>query len=99
SGKIFEYMASGLPIVSIHDPRLVVSDILRGYPLWFPARAMTAPDISAALREAAQAAREISVEQRFAAARYASRYERDRILSPRLQKLHEHVTAGRNGEP
>ena len=36
SGKVFEYAASALPIVAVHDPGNAATDVLREYPLWFP---------------------------------------------------------------
>ena len=35
SGKVFEYMATGKPIVSVHEPGITAADVLTGYPLWF----------------------------------------------------------------
>ena len=35
SGKVFEYMATGKPIVSVHEPDIAAADVLDGYPLWF----------------------------------------------------------------
>lgn len=35
SGKIFEYMAAGRPVVSVHTPGSAAEEVLRDYPLWF----------------------------------------------------------------
>ena len=49
SGKVFEYMATGMPIVSVHDAGNAASDVLRGYPLWFPVADLTADAVGNAL--------------------------------------------------
>ena len=36
SGKVYEYMAAGKPIVSVHEPDIAAVDVLKGHPLWFP---------------------------------------------------------------
>ena len=35
SGKVFEYLACGKPIVSAHRPEIAAAEVLEGYPLWF----------------------------------------------------------------
>ena len=34
SGKVFEYMATAKPVVSVHLPELAAVEVLRDYPLW-----------------------------------------------------------------
>ena len=46
SGKVFEYAASALPIVSVHDPLSAAGDVLRDYPLWLPAASLEPADIA-----------------------------------------------------
>lgn len=89
SGKVFEYMASALPIVSIHDPMNAASDVLRDYPLWFPTRDLGTEEIARALTEAADAARLASATQREACRDIAQRYSRALQLAPRVQALHD----------
>ncbi len=87
SGKVFEYLATGLPIVSVHDPGNAATDVLRGYPSWFPAASLAPADIAAALSAAMQAA-QAHDEARFAAGRqFAEQYRRDRQLLPRIAEL------------
>ena len=87
SGKVFEYMSSGLPIVSVHDPGNAASSVLDGYPLWFPAEDMSAPAIGAALSAAAAAATAVDEETRRACVEFATAFERDRQLRPRIEHL------------
>ncbi|HET7901321.1 MAG TPA: hypothetical protein VFL59_09040 [Candidatus Nanopelagicales bacterium] len=87
SGKVFEYLATGLPIVSVHDPSNAATDVLRGYPLWFPAASLAADDIAAALVAAGHAALEADVETRRAARDFGAAYSRDNQLAPRVEAL------------
>jgi glycosyltransferase involved in cell wall biosynthesis len=95
SGKVFEYMASALPIVSVHHPDVDASRVLDGYPLWFRARSLDPADIAVALSEGAAAARTASAEARQACADFAATYDRRNQLGPRLDALHEFARAGR----
>ncbi|HSP59725.1 MAG TPA: glycosyltransferase, partial [Ornithinimicrobium sp.] len=54
SGKVYEYMASALPIVSVHDPGNAATDVLRGDPLWVPVADLSPDGIAAALVGAAR---------------------------------------------
>lgn len=87
SGKVFEYMSSALPIVSVHDPGNAASTVLDGYPLWFPAADMSAAAIGAALSAAAGAAPAVEEDTRRACVEFAARFERDRQLRPRIEHL------------
>ena len=93
SGKVYEYLATGLPIVSVHDPGNAVSADLAGYPLWFPAADLSAPAIAAALAEAAAAATKADPGLRAAALEYADGFSRQRQLAPRLAALRALVEA------
>ena len=87
SGKVFEYLASGLPIVSVHDPANAASSVLRGYPLWFPAADLSAGAIAQALLAAADAALTADDSVRSACRAFADSYRRDRQLQPRIAAL------------
>jgi glycosyltransferase involved in cell wall biosynthesis len=92
SGKVFEYMATGLPIVSVHSPENVVRDIVTGYPLWFPAAALDADSIADALRAAAAVTvdRDRFVRLRTEGIAYARQFERRRQLAPAIAALDRH---------
>jgi len=94
SGKVFEYVATGLPIVSVHEPTNAASSVLAGYPLWFPAASLAASDVATALEAAAAAALHADVETRRAAARFGERYRRDHQLDPRVAALTQSVAIG-----
>lgn len=97
SGKVYEYLATGLPIVSLHEPGNGASDILRDYPLWFPARDLTVDGISEALVAAAAAARTADDATRAAAIAFGEASERSRQLEAPIAELFalatEEVTA------
>jgi glycosyltransferase involved in cell wall biosynthesis len=82
SGKIFEYMASGRPIVSVHAPDIAAREVLEGYPLWFTADSLDPEQVAHSFVEAGKAARDASPELRAAARRHAAKYQRDNLLEP-----------------
>jgi len=93
SGKVFEYMATGLPIISVHDPGNAVSEVLTGYPLWFPASDLSPDGIAAALGEGARRAAALEPAARAAARTFAERYSREHQLRPRIAALRAAVGA------
>ncbi|GAA0571704.1 glycosyltransferase [Kribbella sandramycini] len=93
SGKVFEYLATGLPVVSVHDPENAASDVLRGHPLWFPVTDVTPEAIAAALIEAAHAARTADEGIRQKAREFGAGYRRDLVMDPRITALAEVVKA------
>ncbi|GGK67663.1 glycosyltransferase [Ornithinimicrobium pekingense] len=95
SGKVYEYLASGLPIVSVHDPGNAATDVLRGYPLWFPVRDLSPEAVAAALVEAATAARSADRATREACLEFARPFSREAQLAPRVRTLLAEVTGGR----
>jgi glycosyltransferase involved in cell wall biosynthesis len=90
SGKIFEYMASGRPIVSVHAPDIAAREVLEGYPLWFNAGSLEPDALAQSIIAAGKAARDCTPEQRAAARRHADVYARATLLDPfeaRLRSL------------
>jgi glycosyltransferase involved in cell wall biosynthesis len=81
SGKVYEYMAAGRPIVSVHDPDSAARGPLTGYPLWFGVRELTGEEVARALREAADAARLADPAIAAAARAHAARFTRDAQLA------------------
>ncbi|SDS13373.1 glycosyltransferase [Jiangella sp. DSM 45060] len=87
SGKVFEYLATGLPVVSVHEPGNAATDVLRGHPLWFPVADLRPETVAAALAAAAEAARSATQEQRAQARAFGAGYRRDLQLDPRIEAL------------
>lgn len=87
SGKTYEYMTTGLPIVSVHRPESAASAILRDYPLWFPAASLAPDDVAAALAAAAEAVRTRDEETFARAAAYGTGFHREEILRPHIERL------------
>lgn len=87
SGKVFEYAATGIPVVSVHDPGNAASDVLRGSPSWVPSRSLTVEDVAAALAAGARLAASQTDAQRSAAQDWAAGYSRSAQLEPRIAAL------------
>ncbi|MES9536471.1 glycosyltransferase [Actinomadura sp. NPDC000600] len=95
SGKIFEYMAAGRPIVSVHAPGSAAEEILRGYPLWFNPGGLEPRAIAASMAEAAKAAAGLDQRQLDEARAYAGRFERSVSLEPLVRRLTALAERGR----
>lgn len=87
SGKVFEYTATGIPIVSVHDPGNAASDVLRESPAWIPSAALTEDDVAAAFARAGELAATQTAEQRAAAQEWGAQYSRAGQLAPRIAAL------------
>jgi len=96
SGKVFEYMAAGRPIVSVHAPDIAAADVLAGHPLWFGIDRLDAHAVAGAMAAAAKAARELTEADFGAALTHAQRYTREATLDPLERRLRE--IAGRPAE-
>lgn len=86
SGKIFEYMAVGKPIVSVHEPGSAAEAMLRRYPLWFRPESLAPDQIARAMAEAGDAAVRADPAVRRAARAYGAAFTRDRALAPLLER-------------
>ncbi|QFG27070.1 glycosyltransferase family 4 protein [Actinomadura sp. WMMB 499] len=91
SGKIFEYMAAGRPIVSVHTPGSAAEELLRDYPLWFNPGGLDPADIAASMVAAAKAAAGLDDRQVAQARAHADRFERTVALEPLVRRLTELV--------
>lgn len=87
SGKVYEYAATGMPVVSVHDPGNAATDVLKDSPAWVPTRSLDPGDIATALAATARMALAQTAEERRAAQKWASKYERVRQLAPRIEAL------------
>ena len=87
SGKVYEYMATGLPIVSVHEPEHAAAEVLRDYPLWAPTASLEPDDIAKAFLEAARLATTADEATREAALACAGQFERSRQLEPAIREI------------
>lgn len=86
-GKTAEYLATGLPIVSVHDMENAATDLLRDYPLWFPAKELTPEGIANALRDCAAALKDPDQKRWAAAWDYGQQFLRAKMLEPVIDEL------------
>lgn len=89
SGKVFEYMATGKPVVGLYEDDCAVADVLRDYPLLVKATSLGAADVARAFEEAERLAHEVTPEQERAAKAYAENFERVRQMTPLVEALGE----------
>jgi glycosyltransferase involved in cell wall biosynthesis len=82
TGKVFEYMATGKPIVSVHEKGCAAEELLRDYPLWFEPASLDAADVAAAMAEAGDAARKADPGLAERCREYAQSFTRYRALAP-----------------
>ncbi|MCD0443722.1 glycosyltransferase [Glycomyces sp. A-F 0318] len=97
SGKIFEYMATGRPIVSVHERGCAAEELLRDYPLWFAPASLDPAEVAAAMAEAGDAARKADPDAAAEARRYAASFTRYRALAPFERRCRD-LVAGRSGQ-
>jgi glycosyltransferase involved in cell wall biosynthesis len=91
SGKVYEYVAAGRPVVAVHDPQNATTSVLADHPLVARAERIDGPAVADALAEGARMARTVdpAVEARVEA--LADSYRRDHQLEPRVAALREAV--------
>lgn len=87
SGKTYEYMATGKPIVAVHSPESAAGEPLRDYPLRATVAEMTPEAVRDALLRGAALARTATRADREAALAHARRYDRRALLAPFEQRL------------
>lgn len=86
-GKTAEYLATGLPIVSVHATDSAASTMLRDYPLWFEAKDLTPEGISAALLACADELSNPDPARWAAAWEFGQQFERSATLRPAIEEL------------
>lgn len=89
SGKVFEYMATGLPIASVHQTGIAAADVLDGYPAWEHPTSLEPGEITEVLARSGKAARGMTVADREIAREHAMQYSRTAILTPWEQRMRE----------
>ena len=94
SGKVYEYMATGLPIVSAHGYEHGAADTMQGYPMWARPSGMDVDSLQQAFTDAAAMTRSATMQQRIAGREHAEKFERRRQLELPISELEDLVTAG-----
>ena len=94
SGKVYEYAATGIPVVSVHDPANAATEVLSGSPAWVATPSLRTEDVASALIAGADLALGQNADDRARAQRWATMYERERQLEPRIAALRARVESG-----
>ncbi len=94
SGKVYEYVATGLPITSTIEDEHDARRVLAGYPRWHPAAAQDPDALAAAMVEAAEDAAASDPSVVADATLHGLGFRRDRILEPALREIVAGRTAG-----
>lgn len=93
-GKTAEYIATGLPIISIHNLDSAATAMLKDYPLWFPAKDLTAEGIAKALRDCAETIWLADADLLQASWDYGQDFARNTVLIPVINELGAGLAAG-----
>lgn len=87
SGKVFDYVSTGLPIMSAHGWDHAATEILDGYPLWVRNDGVDAEDLAETYIETVDRILSASEEERAASRRHADQFERYAQLQPAVDRL------------
>jgi glycosyltransferase involved in cell wall biosynthesis len=94
SGKVYEYMATGLPVVSVHEREHDASDLLDGHPLWTGAYGLDVEKLTESFCRAAHMAASATAEERRAAKAHGASYRQGTVMAPAVRELTELVLGG-----
>jgi glycosyltransferase involved in cell wall biosynthesis len=87
SGKVYEYMATGLPIVSAHVVEHDASNVLQGHPLWTGAAGLDEHKLAESFVRAAHMAVGTSEEEHAEAMAHADRFTRETLMTAAVRTL------------
>ncbi len=87
SGKVYEYAATGLPVMSAHAVEHDATTVMTGHPLWTGAFGFDVEALAAAYSSAAKIAVEATDEDRAAARKHAAQYARSAQMGPAVRRL------------
>ncbi|AXG82474.1 glycosyltransferase [Streptomyces paludis] len=87
SGKVYEYMATGLPIVSAHLVEHDASNVLAGHPLWTGAVGLDEERLTGAFVEAARLAVETDDAMHAEAMSHADQFTREALMTVAVRDL------------
>lgn len=99
SGKVYELMATGLPIVSAHEVDHDATKVLAGHPLWTGAVGVDPHRLAHSFSEGARMAVKATDADRATARELARRFARPAQLAPAVRRLTELVRPTTAGEP
>lgn len=94
SGKVYEYMATGLPIVSAHVVEHDASNVLKGHPLWTGAVGLDEENLVTSFIQAAHLAVETDDEAHADAMSHADQFTRETLMTAAVRNLVAAYTAG-----
>ena len=97
SGKVYDYISTGLPVMSAHERDHAAAEILEDYPLWVRNESLDPEDLAAAFIKTAELIESASVEDRERARVYAERYERYAQIQPHVEELTGQFFSGVEG--
>lgn len=87
TGKVYEYVATGLPIIAVCSPELDAMQVLQGYPRLHHAELGKAGSLRRALLAALDDARHSSPDTRGEARKHGLSYRRDIQMRPALDSV------------
>src|SRR5262249_40568508 len=87
SGKVYELMATGLPILSVHEVEHDASVVLTGHPLWTPPVGFDPERLATALSQPAKLALSATEADRATARKHARQYERSALMAPAVRRI------------
>ncbi len=93
SGKVYDYVSTGLPVMSAHEPAHAAAEILDGYPLWVRNEGMSAEQLADAFIETAHLAVNATTEDREKAREHAAQFERYAQIEPAVDRISEQLTS------
>jgi hypothetical protein len=92
SGKVYECMASGLPVMSVHEIDHDATTVLTGHPMWIRAVGLDVNLLAQSYIDAAKMAIGATDELRDSARAHARPYARSAQLEPVIRDITDRVT-------
>lgn len=92
SGKVFEFAATGLPVLSVHDPDSAATAIMRDSPVWTPVGSVTPDAVAEGLSATARRVRAQTGDIRAQAIEWGARWERGRQLAAGVDEIDARVS-------
>ena len=87
SGKVYDYISTGLPIMSAHETEHAATELLADYPLWVQNKSLQVEDLVEAFIRTVHLAVSATDVDRKAARAYGESFERYRQIEPAVARL------------